>query len=102
MFKYFLKIKLISLKRIDKFNILKKKKNINFFFTKKKKNIYTVLKSPHVNKKSREHFLLNKNYIYNFIIKFNNVFQLLNYIIYIKKKNSKNNILKFKIIKKCL
>ena len=106
MFQYFLQIKIISLKNFNIKNLIiinkKKKKNISFFKNKKKKKIYTVLKSPHVNKKSREHFLLNQNYKYNFIIKFKNIFKLLNYIIFFKKKNSNNNILKFKIIKKCL
>lgn len=61
--------------------------------------MFTILKSPHVNKKSREHFIY-KNYNQKFDIKINNNFsQLLNNLIIIKKILTENFIIKTKIIK---
>jgi ribosomal protein S10 len=105
---YLLRITLKSIKNQKniKQNILKLKKikffkNIKikgFFQIKNKKKLFTVLKSPHVNKKSREHFIY-KNYNQKFDIKFKNFFQLLNYLIVIKKILTENFLIKTKIIK---
>ena len=95
---YKLQINIQSLNKINKilnkFFIKKKKFNV-----KKKKKIFTILKSPHVNKKAREHFIYNNFYCYNFILIFNNFFNLINFLIYLKKKYSNNTNFKFKIIK---
>lgn len=102
----------INFKSIQKINKIKKqiliiKKKYNFkkikikgvFKIKNKNKIYTLLKSPHVNKKSREHFIY-KNYIQKIDINFNSYIQLLNFLIIIKKKLSKNIIINIKIINK--
>nr|AEP41652.1 40S ribosomal protein S10 [Phytophthora ohioensis (nom. inval.)] len=102
----------ITFKSFQKINQLKKNllklKNINklkniqihgIFQTKNKNKIFTLLKSPHVNKKSREHFIY-KNYTPKIDIKFNNIFQLLNFLILIKKILSENSLMNVKIIKK--
>nr|YP_010394667.1 ribosomal protein S10 [Phytophthora quercina]UNW58213.1 40S ribosomal protein S10 [Phytophthora castanetorum]AEP41685.1 40S ribosomal protein S10 [Phytophthora quercina]AEP41686.1 40S ribosomal protein S10 [Phytophthora quercina]UXG53543.1 ribosomal protein S10 [Phytophthora quercina]UXG53605.1 ribosomal protein S10 [Phytophthora quercina] len=102
----------ITFKSFQKINQLKKNllklKNINklknirihgIFQTKNKNKIFTLLKSPHVNKKSREHFIY-KNYTPKIDIKLNNIFQLLNFLILIKKILSKNSLINVKIIKK--
>nr|QCT81163.1 40S ribosomal protein S10 [Peronospora ranunculi] len=91
-----LKQKLIKLK---KFNKLKNIKIKGIFQIKQKKKIFTLLKSPHVNKKSREHFIY-KNYLPKIDIKFKNIFQLFNYLILIKKFLSENSLMNIKIIKK--
>ena len=65
---------------------------------KNKNKIFTILKSPHVNKKSREHFIY-KTYTQKIDIKFFNFYLLLNFLIIIKKLFSQNNIIKIKIIK---
>nr|AGE84282.1 ribosomal protein S10 [Phytophthora cyperi] len=106
---YFLKITIKSIQKINQFkkNLLKLKKinklkNIQIqglFKTKNKNKIFTLLKSPHVNKKSREHFIY-KNYTLKIYIKFNNIFQLLNFLLLIKKFFSKNSLIKSKIIRK--
>nr|QCT81165.1 40S ribosomal protein S10 [Peronospora saxifragae] len=91
-----LKQKLIKLKKINKLKNIK----INGLFQVKNKNkIFTLLKSPHVNKKSREHFIY-KNYLPKIDIKFKNIFQLFNFLILIKKFLSENLLLNSKIIKK--
>jgi small subunit ribosomal protein S10 len=90
-----IKQKLLKLKNKNKF------KNIQIngiFQTKNKNKIFTVLKSPHVNKKSREQFIY-KNYTQKIDIKFFNIFQLLNFLIIIKKVLSENFIINAKIIK---
>nr|WLM08651.1 ribosomal protein S10 [Nothophytophthora caduca]WLM08652.1 ribosomal protein S10 [Nothophytophthora caduca] len=90
-----IKQKLLKLKNKNKF------KNIQIngiFQTKNKNKIFTVLKSPHVNKKSREQFIY-KNYTQKIDIKFFNIFQLLNFLIIIKKILSENFIINTKIIK---
>nr|YP_010394746.1 ribosomal protein S10 [Phytophthora tubulina]DAZ89183.1 TPA_asm: ribosomal protein S10 [Phytophthora tubulina] len=102
----------ITFKSFQKINQLKKNllklKNINklkniqihgIFQTKIKNKIFTLLKSPHVNKKSREHFIY-KAYTPKIDIKFDNIFQLLNFLILIKKILSKNSLINVKIIKK--
>nr|YP_010394785.1 ribosomal protein S10 [Phytophthora versiformis]UXG53610.1 ribosomal protein S10 [Phytophthora versiformis]DAZ89222.1 TPA_asm: ribosomal protein S10 [Phytophthora versiformis] len=102
----------ITFKSFQKINQLKKNllklKNINklkniqiygIFQTKNKNKIFTLLKSPHVNKKSREHFIY-KNYTPKIDIKFNTIFQLLNFLILIKKNLSENSLINVKIIKK--
>ena len=82
--KQFLKIKNIKIKG----NIPKKKKN----------TIYTVLRSPHVNKKSREHFNYNlfkkKIYILN-----KSLYNLIHFLIILKKILPKNVLLKIQINK---
>nr|AVN67126.1 ribosomal protein S10 [Phytophthora sp. 'mugwort'] len=91
-----LKQNLLKLKKINKF------KNIQIpgvFQTKQKKKIFTLLRSPHVNKKSREHFI-HKNYTSKINIKFKNIFYLLNFLVLIKKFLSKNSLINIKIIKK--
>nr|AJY58561.1 40S ribosomal protein S10 [Peronospora effusa] len=100
-FKSFQKInqfkqKLIKLKT---FNKLKNIKIKGIFQIKNKNKIFTLLKSPHVNKKSREHFIY-KNYLPKIDIKFKNIFQLFNFLILIKKFLSENSLMNIKIIKK--
>jgi ribosomal protein S10 len=101
----------ISFKSVEKINELKKniskiKKIYNFknlkikgiFKVKNRDKIFTLLKSPHVNKKSREHFIY-KNYIQKIDLNFMNIFQLLNFLIILKKILSKNFLINVKIIK---
>lgn len=101
----------ISFKSVEKINELKKKitkiskiynfKNLKIkgiFKVKNKDKIFTLLKSPHVNKKSREHFIY-KNYIQKIDLNFMNIFQLLNFLIILKKILSKNFLINVKIIK---
>nr|YP_001165393.1 ribosomal protein S10 [Phytophthora sojae]ABG54054.1 ribosomal protein S10 [Phytophthora sojae]AEP41706.1 40S ribosomal protein S10 [Phytophthora sojae]UXG53525.1 ribosomal protein S10 [Phytophthora sojae] len=91
-----LKQNLLKLKKFNKFTNIQ----INGIFqTKKKKKIFTLLRSPHVNKKSREHFIY-KNYTPKIDIKFINIFQLLNFLILVKKILSENALINIKIIKK--
>nr|AEP41354.1 40S ribosomal protein S10 [Salisapilia bahamensis] len=106
---YILRITFKSIKKFDQikesltfFKTFRKFNNIKIngvFKTKKKKKIFTVLKSPHVNKKSREHFVYN-NYIQKIDIEFKNFIQLLNFSILIKKIYTKHYKIDFKIIKK--
>nr|UXG53591.1 ribosomal protein S10 [Phytophthora multivora] len=106
---YLLRITFKSFQKINqlKQNLLKLKKNNKFkniqisgiFQTKKINKIFTLLRSPHVNKKSREHFIY-KNFTPKIDIKFKNIFQLLNFIILIKKNLSENLLMNIKIIKK--
>nr|UXG53534.1 ribosomal protein S10 [Phytophthora hydrogena] len=103
---YLLRITFKSFQKINqlKQNLLKlnKFKNIHIngiFQVKNKNKIFTLLKSPHVNKKSREHFIY-KNYTRKIDIKFLNIFQLLNFLILIKKILSENTLINVKIIKK--
>ena len=106
---YLLRITFQSFKKIDqlkkKLIILKKSQKIKnmqipgLFQVKLKKKIFTLLKSPHVNKKSREHFIY-KNYLTKIDIKFKNIFQLFNFLILIKKFFSENSLMNIKIIKK--
>ena len=91
-----LKKKLIILKKSQK---IKNMQIPGLFQVKLKKKIFTLLKSPHVNKKSREHFIYTK-YLPKIEIKFKNILQLLNFVILIKKYLSENFLLNVKIIKK--
>lgn len=93
-----LKINILNIKKKKKFKNLKIK---GFFNVKNKKKIFTLLKSPHVNKKSREHFIY-QNYIQKVDLQFLNIFQLINFIILLKKKLSNRFLITTKIIKKCL
>lgn len=97
-----IKKKLLKLKKINKFKNIQIK---GIFKIKDKNKIFTLLKSPHVNKKSREHFIY-KNYTQKIDVKFSNIIELFNFIILIKKVLTKNFIINFKIIKynkkKCL
>nr|UNW58742.1 40S ribosomal protein S10 [Phytophthora procera]UNW58743.1 40S ribosomal protein S10 [Phytophthora procera]UNW58744.1 40S ribosomal protein S10 [Phytophthora procera]UNW58745.1 40S ribosomal protein S10 [Phytophthora procera] len=103
---YLLRITFKSFQKINqlKQNLLKlnKFKNIKInglFQVKNKNKLFTLLKSPHVNKKSREHFIY-KNYKPKVDIKFLDMFQLLNFLILIKKILSENSLFHIKIIKK--
>nr|AEP41712.1 40S ribosomal protein S10 [Phytophthora thermophila] len=103
---YLLRITFKSFQKINqlKQNLLKlnKFKNIQIngiFQVKNKNKIFTLLRSPHVNKKSREHFIY-KNYTPKIDIKFLNIFQLLNFLILVKKNLSENTLINVKIIKK--
>nr|AEP41650.1 40S ribosomal protein S10 [Phytophthora niederhauseri] len=106
---YLLRLTFKSFQKIDqlKKNLLKLKKFNKFtniqingiFQTKKKNKTFTLLRSPHVNKKSREHFIY-KNYTPKIDIKFINIFQLLNFLILVKKILSENTLINIKIIKK--
>lgn len=91
-----LKQKLITLKKNTK---LKNIQIPGIFKTKLKKKIFTLLKSPHVNKKAREQFLYTK-YLSKVEIKFKTIFQLFNFLILVKKYLSENLLLNIKIIKK--
>jgi ribosomal protein S10 len=90
---------LLKTKKQHHFNFFKIK---GIFKNKQKNKIFTVLKSPHVNKKSREHFIYKK-YSQKIDIYFLNIFNLFNFLLAIKGFINKNNIIKTKIIKKlCL
>lgn len=91
-----LKKQLLKIKKIYKFKNLKIK---GFFKVKNKNKIFTLLKSPHVNKKSREHFIY-KNYVQKIDIQFMNIPQLLSFLIILKKILTKNFLTNIKIIKK--
>ena len=65
---------------------------------KKKNTIYTVLRSPHVYKKSQEHFNYNY-YKQTFYILNNNLYILIYFLIMIKKIIPQNVLLKTKIKK---
>nr|QCT81164.1 40S ribosomal protein S10 [Peronospora ranunculi-sardoi] len=99
-FKSFQKINQLkqNLIKLQKFNKVKNIKIKGIFQIKKKNKIFTLLKSPHVNKKSREHFIY-KNYSPKIDIKFKNIFQLFNFLILIKKFLSENSLMNIKIIK---
>nr|AVN67194.1 ribosomal protein S10 [Bremia sonchicola] len=105
---YFLRITFKSHKKLNQLtqNLLKLKKNNELKNTtvrgiaqkKRKKRIFTLLKSPHVNKKSREHFIY-KRYSPTIDIKSENFFSLLDFLILIKKDLSENSIMRVKFIK---
>lgn len=90
-----IKQKILKLKNIKNFKNIKLK---GFFQIKNKDKIFTLLRSPHVNKKSREHFIY-KNYNQKIDIEFKNFFQLLDFLIIIKKTLTENFVVKTKIIK---
>jgi small subunit ribosomal protein S10 len=106
---YILRITFKSIQKINqiKKNLLKLQKinklqNIligGIFKIKNKKKIFTVLRSPHVNKKAREQFIYKENK-QKIDIKSNNIFQLLNFLIIIKKILNENLIINLQIIKK--
>lgn len=106
---YILRITFKSIKKINQIKqfLLKIKKLNNFqniqingiFKIKNKKKIFTLLKSPHVNKKSREHFIY-KNFIQKIDIKSSDILQLINFLIILKKFLNENFIINVKIIKK--
>lgn len=108
---YILKITIKSLKNINNLKIkylylykikqFLKNKNIKLkgnIQQKKKKNIYTVLRSPHVNKKSMEHFSYNY-YNKNFYVSNNNFYTLIYFSIILRKILPHNTLLKMKIKK---
>ena len=90
-----LKQKILKLKKSNKIKYIKIQ---GIYNVKNKNKIFTLLKSPHVNKKSREHFIY-KNYSQKINIQFFNFFELINFLIFIKKNLSKNFIIQTKIIK---
>jgi small subunit ribosomal protein S10 len=93
------KKKLLEIKKKFKFNHIQISNGIK---TKTKNKIFTLLRSPHVNKKSREHFIF-KNYSLKINIYFLNIFSLFNFLLSIKSSLNKNNVITTKIIKKlCL
>ncbi len=101
---YILRITFKSIQKPDKLKIknINQLKNIQIngiFNIKNKKKIFTLLKSPHVNKKSREHFIY-KNYTKKIDLNFFNIFQLINFLILFKKKFSNKFLIKIKILKK--
>ena len=100
-FKSFQKINQLKQKLIKliKYKKLKDIKLSGIFQIKNKNKIFTLLKSPHVNKKSREHFSY-KSHLSKIDIKFKNIFQLLNFLILIKKLFAENILINIKIIKK--
>ena len=85
-------------KKTNSENIFKNIQIKGIFKIKDKNKIFTLLKSPHVNKKSREHFIY-KNYTQKIDIKFSNIIELFNFIIITKKILTENFIINFKIIK---
>lgn len=96
-----IKKNLLKLKKINKFKNIQIK---GIFKIKDKNKIFTLLKSPHVNKKSREHFIY-KNYTQKIEVQFSNIIELFNFVILVKKVLTENFIINFKIIKhnkKCL
>lgn len=100
-FKSFQKINQLQqkLKKLKKFNQLKNIKIAGMFQIKKKNQIFTLLKSPHVNKKSREHFIYT-NRVSKIDIKFKTIFQLFNFLLLMKKFLSENLLIQIKILKK--
>lgn len=109
MFKYILNITIKKIKTNNnnltkKITFLKKEykiKNINIFKTKNKNKIITLLRSPHIYKKSREQFIY-KNFSLHFKISFKTFTQLLTFIFILQKVLIQNNYLNIKITKKCL
>jgi ribosomal protein S10 len=97
-----IKKNLLKLKKISKFKNIQIK---GIFKIKDKNKIFTLLKSPHVNKKSREHFIY-KNYTQKIEVQFSNIIELFNFMIIVKKILTENFIINFKILKqnkkKCL
>ena len=87
---------LLKLKNINK---LKNIKIQGLFRTKKKKKIFTLLRSPHVNKKSREQFIYTK-YTPKIDIKFKDILTVFNFLIIVKKNLSEDSLITVKIIKK--
>ena len=71
---------------------------MEIFKQKKKNTKYTVLRSPHVNKKSREHFNFHI-YKQTFYILNNNLDILINFLIIFRKIIPKNLLLTIQIIK---
>ena len=90
-----IKKNLLKLKKINEFKNIQIK---GIFKIKDKNKIFTLLKSPHVNKKAREHFIY-KNYTQKIEVKFSNIIELFNFIIITKKILTENFIINFKIIK---
>jgi ribosomal protein S10 len=107
---YTLKITIKSLKNINNikikylYKIKQFLKNNNKIIIKgniqqqKKNTIFTVLRSPHINKKSMEHFNYNF-YNKNFYIFNNNFYILMYFLIILKKILPENILLKTKIKK---
>lgn len=87
----------LKLRRFDKIKQFRSIKLPSIVKTYSKQKLFTVLKSPHVNKKAREQFIY-KNFKQNAIFIIKNINQLFNLIIYLKKTFSKNITLNFKII----
>ena len=99
---YILRVSFKTIKRTKKIKNelinLKKIKIKGNFNIKNKNKIFTLLRSPHVNKKSREHFIF-RSHIQKKEIEFHNIIELFNFLINLKKKLTKNFLIDFKIIK---
>jgi ribosomal protein S10 len=91
-------IKFRYLYKIKQFLKIKKIKITGNIPHKKKNTIYTVLRSPHIYKKSREHFNYNY-YKQTFNIFSYNIFDLIHILIIFKKILPKNLLLKIKLQK---
>jgi ribosomal protein S10 len=111
---YSLKLKIISHKKLNDiftYEILEKYKQdkhvenelsknkfvMRNFNVKKKKRIFTVLKSPHVNKKFREHFIMSYHR-YNVVIKHEKIKYLLYFNVKLKKMMTQGALVSSKII----
>ena len=107
---YSLKLTIKSLQNLKKLAIRYRFLKIKKFFKKKyikiqgiipfkKKNIiYTVLRSPHVNKKSREHFNYNY-YKQSFHIISSKIYNLIHILVVFRKILPKNLLLKVQLNK---
>lgn len=91
-----LRRQILQLKKNYKFNKIKISGIISI---KKRKKIFTVLKSPNINKKSREQFSF-QNYNQKIEIKSYKILELLNILITIKSIIIQNTLFKIKIIKR--
>lgn len=94
--KIFIKFKYLY--KIKQFLKIKKIKITGNIPNKKKNTIYTILRSPHIYKKSREHFNYNY-YKQTFNIYSYNIFDLIHILIILKKVLPKNLLLKIKLQK---
>lgn len=91
-----LRKQLLLLKKKYKF---KKIKILGIVSTPKKNKIFTVLRSPHVNKQSREQFNF-QSHNQKIIIKGFTIFHLFNFLILLKNTMTKNTVIQTKIYQK--
>ncbi len=84
-FKSFKPLKILKLKKLrTKLNLKKLLSISNAISPIKKKKLFVVLRSPHVNKKSREHFSF-ETYTTNYYVQSKNLRALLTYLTFAKK-----------------
>lgn len=84
-FKSFKPLKILKLKKLrNKLNLKKLLSISNSISPIKKKKLFVVLRSPHVNKKSREHFSF-ETFATNYYVQSKNLRTLLTYLIFAKK-----------------